>query len=111
MAYLDTDAYASTRPKIPDNHSPLRRDRADHVIQDSISDPFGKDGLTAIGSEVLFERLAFETAAVGRVSDCDLRKIRLAGDGAVGGELLREKSYFVITRRRVFKGFKHRFLG
>jgi hypothetical protein len=108
---LDPDADPSPRGEVPDDDGAPGSDGRDDIGQDPVGDRLGEDGLVPVGTEVVLQGLALDAAAVGRVADGDLGIIRLAGHGAEGGELLREKGHLVVARRGAFETLQHGLIG
>ena len=111
MFRLDADADTAARREVADHSGTAGRDGGNDIVEDPVHDSLGKDGLIAVGTEIVFERLALDTAALGGVADDDLGKIGLAGHGAVRGEFLRGKGDFVVALRRTLKSLQHRLVG
>src|SRR5205823_7516667 len=101
----------SARRKFCGHDGLARGTSADEIIEDPVRDGFVKRALVSVGSQVEFERFAFDAQLRGNVFDRDLGKIHLAGDWTKRGEIRSLETDAVISFCRIWKGFQARFRG
>lgn len=68
---------------------PHRGDGRHQVIQDAVDDLLIESRVVAVGDEVIFQALGFHNFLSRAVGDGQVAAVRLPGDGAEGGELVR----------------------
>ena len=78
------------------------------VLHDGVDNILVEITVAAEAEQIQLQRLAFHHAYIRNVRNPDFRKVRLAGDGAQGGELRAIETYpVVVLRMLVFKGFQY----
>lgn len=85
---------------------PAGGDGGHQVVRDAVDDLFVKGGIVAVGGQIIFEGLGFHAVLVRNVNDRQVAGVRLPGDGAQGGKLVRVQRDGVGPRAAVGEGLQ-----
>jgi len=89
-----------------------RRARFDEIVQNTVRDRFIESVLVAVGREIKFKRLAFNTETVRHVIDLDPGEIRLGCNRTNGSEIVSFKMNPVISAWcRIWESLETRLCG